>query len=270
LSTPPRPDAAAARRRTPADLGLIAVIALLSVGAWYALWSMDQASSGSAGHHHHHHEAMALTTGPLATLLAGGLFVGGWVVMTIAMMLPSSLPLLAIFRRLVRERGDRAPLVGLLVGGYLAAWAVFGALAFGATLLLRWLAEAVPAVAPAAEWAPAALFVLAGAFQFSALKYRCLDLCRSPLSFVTSHWHGSNARKEALRLGWDHGVFCVGCCWALMLLMFAFSAAHLLWMLVLGALMAIEKNARWGRRMSAPVGVALIATGLALVAYRLS
>jgi len=84
------------------------------------------------------------------------------------------------------------------------------------------------------------------------------------LSFVTCHWHGVDAKKESLRLGWDHGVFCVGCCWALMLLMFAFSAAHLVWMLVLGAIMAVEKNASWGRRVGAPTGVVFIAVGIAL------
>jgi predicted metal-binding membrane protein len=113
--------------------------------------------------------------------------------------------------------------------------------------------------------ATAALFLVAGLFQFSRLKYRCLDQCRSPMSFVTSRWHGRRERWQSFRIGIDHGVYCVGCCWALMLLMFAASAASVVWMLVLGAVMAIEKNMPWGRRLSAPVGVALLAAGAAMV-----
>jgi len=263
LSTRPQPEATIARRFARTDLALVAAIAAASVGAWWLLWALDHAVLGP-GAHHHHGASAPVSGSASATVLAGLLFVGGWIVMTIAMMLPASAPLLAIFRRLIRDRSDRLVLLLLVVGGYLGAWAAFGALAFVATRLLHEVPSEAPAMAAAARWSPALLFLLAGAFQFSALKYRCLDLCRSPLSFVMSHWHGVDAKKESLRLGWDHGVFCVGCCWALMLLMFAFSAAHLVWMLVLGAIMAVEKNAPWGRRMGAPTGVVLIAVGIAL------
>jgi predicted metal-binding membrane protein len=103
-----------------------------------------------------------------------------------------------------------------------------------------------------------ALLLLAGLFQFSALKYRCLEKCRSPLSVVLSYWQGRRQRWQAFRLGWASGVFCVGCCWALMLLMLLTSVSHLAWMLVLAVVMAVEKNVRWGRRLSAPLGVGLM------------
>ena len=80
-------------------------------------------------------------------------------------------------------------------------------------------------------------------------------------------WQGNHQRWQALRLGIDHGVFCVGCCWALMLLMFAVGAGSLLWMMILALLMAVEKNVRWGRRLSAPVGAALLAWGAMLLAF---
>jgi predicted metal-binding membrane protein len=192
------------------------------------------------------------------------LFVGSWVAMTVAMMLPSSVPLLTIFRRLTRTRRDHLPLVLLVIGGYLGAWALFGGLAFAGTRLSQDLARAAAWRPVADRWAPPVLFVLAGAFQFSPLKYRCLDACRSPLAFVMSHWRGAHERWQSFRLGWDHGVFCVGCCWALMLLMFAFSSAHLLWMLALGTIMAVEKNAPWGRTIAAPTGAAFLAIGVVL------
>ncbi len=116
----------------------------------------------------------------------------------------------------------------------------------------------------------AGLFMLAGAFQFSALKYACLDKCRSPLGFLLSHWHGKSEVAEALNIGWRHGVFCVGCCWALMLLMFAVGTASLAWMLMLAVIMAVEKNVSWGRRLGRPLGVVLLGVGVGLGIYNLT
>jgi len=115
------------------------------------------------------------------------------------------------------------------------------------------------------DWVAAAVLVGAGLFQFSALKYRCLDQCRTPFGFVTARWHGRAPLREALRLGVDHGLFCVGCCWALMLVMFVVGVGSIGWMLALAAVMAAEKNLPWGARLRTPVGVALVAWGVALV-----
>jgi predicted metal-binding membrane protein len=105
----------------------------------------------------------------------------------------------------------------------------------------------------------AGVLAIAGLFQFSRLKYYCLDQCRTPLSFIIQHWHGVTPRRDAFLLGMHHGVFCVGCCWAIMLLMFIVGTGNVGWMLALGAMMAIEKNAAWGRWLSQPLGFALIA-----------
>ena len=107
----------------------------------------------------------------------------------------------------------------------------------------------------------AATLILAGAFQFSRLKYRCLEKCRAPLSFVTEYWRGRNERRNAFSLCIHHGIFCVGCCWALMLLMFGVGVGNVAWMLGLGAVMAAEKNFSWGPSLSAPIGVALLGWG---------
>jgi predicted metal-binding membrane protein len=104
----------------------------------------------------------------------------------------------------------------------------------------------------------AATLALAGLFQFSALKYRCLMECRMPFAFVARHWRGENAAREALLLGAHHGLYCVGCCWALMLVMLVVGLGSVGWMLLLGALMAAEKNLPWGRRLSAPLGLVLL------------
>ncbi len=84
------------------------------------------------------------------------------------------------------------------------------------------------------------------------------------MSFVTEHWRGSRERSRSFLLGAHHGLFCVGCCWSLMLVMFAVGLGSLGWMLALGAVMAVEKNVSWGRKLSAPLGAVLIWCGLAL------
>jgi predicted metal-binding membrane protein len=101
----------------------------------------------------------------------------------------------------------------------------------------------------------------AGIYQFTPLKYMCLDKCRSPYSFIIEQWRGRNASIESLRLGWRHGLFCLGCCWSLMLLMFAVSVGNLVWMLALAIVMGVEKNLPWGRRISVPLGVVLLSSG---------
>ena len=111
----------------------------------------------------------------------------------------------------------------------------------------------------------AAVLAGAGLFQFSALKYRCLEQCRTPFGFVVARWHGRSPSREAFRLGLDHGLFCVGCCWALMLVMFVVGIGNLGWMLVLAAAMAAEKNLPWGRRLRTPLGLGLLAWAGAIV-----
>jgi predicted metal-binding membrane protein len=191
------------------------------------------------------------------------LFVGSWTLMTVAMMLPTSFPLLVLFERMVRGRPAAVWLVAVVIFGYLAVWAIVGA----GLQLLNWSLHAGAGRIvwhPAASWvAAASILCIAGLYQFSSLKYACLDKCRSPLSFLTSRWHGGNESLQALRIGASHGLFCVGCCWSLMLLMFLVSARSLGFMLVLGIVMALEKNFPWGRRLSAPLGFLLLAAAAA-------
>ena len=191
-------------------------------------------------------------------------FVAGWIVMIIAMMLPTSLPLVTTFRALVRKRPDRSRLVALLLVGYLGIWTLFGVTVYASDWGLHEAAERIAWLEANAWLIGAGTLALAGLYQFTPLKYKCLDKCRSPLSFIIEHWRGRDEAVQALRLGVSHGLFCLGCCWSLMLLMFAVGVGSLGWMLALGALMAVEKNVSWGRRVSKPLGVALLGWGLAL------
>ena len=205
--------------------------------------------------------------GGSALAVEAGLFVAGWVLMIVAMMLPTSIPLVATFGALVRSRPEPGVLIALVVVGYVIAWSAFGLGAWMLDRLVHAGVDATPWLAAHPQLIVGGTLLVAGAWQFSPLKYRCLDECRSPLGFVVNRWRGDRPRREALALGLAHGAFCVGCCWSLMLLMFGVGLGSLLWMLGLGAVMAVEKNAPWGRRLGRPLGVALIVGAVAVVAW---
>ncbi len=239
---------------------LVALIAL----AWIALFAWGE----SPYSRFLHHDELAHVDIGLNARTAGlmSLFVVGWTVMTMAMMLPTSLPLFNLFQRLVRRREDSGLLLALLVAGYLVTWSAFGLAAHLGDAAIHLSVEHWAWLGHHTQYIAGGTVLLAGVYQFTPLKYKCLDQCRSPMSFITGHWHGSRERIESFKLGVHHGVFCVGCCWSLMLLMFAVGVGNIGWMLVLGAVMAMEKNASWGRQLSAPLGVTLVAAGVAVLA----
>lgn len=265
--------AAAAPLRHHQRVFIPVLLALVSL-SWAALWAW----AGSPYARYLAHGEWA-TDGPLAALclsLPGGpswmpaaLSGLAWLLMSTAMMLPTTLPLFDAFDRLATGRADHARLLALLAAGYVAAWGVFGLVAHAAHAMLlegaghwRWLAGHAWVVG-------AATVAAAGGFQFSRLKYLCLEQCRTPRSFVIQHWRGRHQAWHTFVLGAHHGLFCIGCCWALMLLMFVVGMGNLGWMLVLAAVMAVEKNLPWGRRLSTPLGMALLAWAAALVAQHL-
>jgi len=233
-------------RRDRAVLG--AALVGLSALAWISL--VAWASSPYGPYLGHDTDA--------AAPVEAALFTAGWVLMILAMMLPSSIPLVVTFGALVRRRPRPRLLVGLLLAGYLVAWAAFG---LGAWVLDRGIHAAVDALPWLAEHPQLILgstLAIAGLWQFSPLRDRCLDECRTPLGFVVARWRGTEPRREALAMGIAHGAFCIGCCWSLMLVMFGVGMTSLALMLVLGALTAVEKNVAWGRRLSHPLGILLI------------
>lgn len=241
---------------------LVALAALI-VLAWLALWSWDRSPYARFLHHEGLSHVIA---GDRALFLV---FVAGWTVMTVAMMLPSSLPLVTLFHGMTRQRAGGGWLLGLLLAGYLAVWTAFGVVVHLGDLGLheivhrsQWLAEHAWVLGTAA-------LLVAGVYQFTPLKYHCLDKCRTPLGFIVGHWRGRRPRREALEMGIRHGFYCVGCCWSLMLLMFVVGVGSLGWMLALGAVMAAEKNLPWGRRLSAPLGGALLVAAWLVVAHQL-
>jgi predicted metal-binding membrane protein len=243
-------------RRDRAILG--GLLGAMAATAWLALWLWGSSSArGYLGHD---------AAGP-SPVVTAGLFVFGWLLMIVAMMLPSSIPLVVTFSRLVGRRRRPGRLVGLLLVGYLAVWTAFGLAAWAADRVVHAAVEALPWLAAHPELILGSTLLIAGLWQFSPLRDRCLEECRSPLGFVLNRWGGTSERREAFALGIAHGAFCVGCCWSLMLVMFGVGMSSLVAMLVLGGVTAVEKNLPEGRRLTRPVGVLLVIAALAAVAW---
>ena len=208
------------------------------------------------------HDALAHSDLPLIAVL--GIFVITWQLMIVAMMLPSSLPLIRLFRTAASNQPSpgRATL-GLLLG-YTAVWTTFGVVAFLGDLGFHRLVHGWTWLEARPQVIAGSVLLLAGAFQFSSLKERCLRECRHPGPFLLQHY--GRGVQAAFRLGRAHGLFCLGCCWALMLVGFAAGVANLWWMVALTALMVFEKTGRGGERGVVPIGAGLIALGVVTLA----
>jgi predicted metal-binding membrane protein len=154
----------------------------------------------------------------------------------------------------------------MLLLGYLAVWAGFGLAAWIFDRAVHAAVDTVPWLAAHPQLIVAATLLAAGLWQFSPVRDRCLEECRSPLGFVMNRWRGLAERTEAFSMGIAHGAFCVGCCWSLMLVMFGVGLGSVTAMLALGGLTAIEKNLPSGRRLTRPLGVALIVAAVYAVA----
>jgi predicted metal-binding membrane protein len=272
--TPPSAGAATRSENRPAGDGRRVAFRWLFAGltgsAWLTLWLWSVSPYGRLLEHGNWSEVGVL--GPICRAIPEGdllvpalLYALGWVLMIAAMMLPTTLPILEMFRRIVAGRRDANRLVALLVLGYLAAWLGFGLIAHALDGLLHSVVEDFPWLTLHAWVVGAGVLGIAGVFQFSALKYRCLDKCHTPFGFIIQRWRGRSPAREALRLGIDHGLFCIGCCWALMLLMFVVGTGSIGWMLALAAVMAAEKNLAAGKRLRAPLGAALMASAAIVV-----
>jgi predicted metal-binding membrane protein len=226
------------------------VVAAIAV-AWTLAVAAEISGGGSALHHD------ALIEGKLPYVLALVLFLVAWQAMIAAMMLPSSLPLIRLFAFASAGAPARRRGMVAFLSGYALVWTSFGTVAFAGDALLHRLIEQTAGLRAHQWMIVAALLALAGAVQFTPLKDRCLTQCRHPGAFLIRHYR--RGAGGAFTLGLRHGLFCLGCCWALMLVMFAAGAASLIWMGALTALMVYEKTARRGDQTVPLAGIALLA-----------
>ncbi len=189
-----------------------------------------------------------------------------WAVMMVAMMLPSAAPTILLFAALERRRVGRGTGGGiaLFVLGYLAIWSLFAVVAAAVQTLLAHAGLLSAQLAAASTLLAGGIFVAAGVYEFTPLKNRCLIHCRSPLEWIPRHMRPG--RGGAFRMGVAHGAFCVGCCWALMLLLFVGGVMNLIWVAVIAIFVLAEKTMLGGPVLVRLAGAALVLGGLALLA----
>jgi predicted metal-binding membrane protein len=202
-------------------------------------------------------------------ILEVGLFMAMWMAMMIAMMFPSVYPMVLLFARVSKGlagQSDRTRVpTWIFVSGYLAIWTLIGVLMYLASFLVRWVGGQA---GWSGEWAfvgSAIVLIGAGLYQFSHWKGVCLTHCRSPLSFILHQWR--QGPLGAFRMGIAHGAYCVGCCWGLMLVMFAMGLMSLVWMGLLTVVIFLEKVTRYGPVLGRVVGGILIALGAGILLH---
>lgn len=225
---------------------IVAALLICAAGAWVI--TIRQA--GAMGM-----DGMAMWT--------AGLFLTTWLVMMVAMMFPSIAPMTVAFASVTRSRGQGYAPTAAFVLGYIAVWAVSGLLPLAVAQAANQIWMTPPSWLPRAA---GAVIVLAGIYQFTPLKNTCLRACRSPLGFILTHNFGAGA-PAAVRAGVSHGLYCLGCCWALMAVLAVLGLMNIAWMAVIAAVFFVEKNVRRGELLPMAVGAACILAGLAVMAW---
>ena len=248
--------------RKSVQAALLIVVAILTVAAWLLTYStyrqmgllmqigvpMSLGMEGSAG---------------IASFIA---FVGMWLVMMVAMMLPSSYPTLLLHRTVYRKRNPNASGGTFLFAlAYFLIWTASGAFFYLGYLSIGLMRSHVPGSDVAILRAAGFALILSGLYQCSWLKRACLRHCRNPLHFVMEHWH--DGKFGSLRMGAVHGVYCFGCCWGLMVILFVMGIMHLGWMAAVGALILIEKVLPSGKWIPNAIGVLFVAAGGVVVLF---
>lgn len=194
-----------------------------------------------------------------------GLIFAMWCAMALAMMLPTAAPMIVTYAELAgtaARKGERAASPLFLTAGYVAVWLATAVLLAVLQLILARLSLLDPAMRSASPLFSGAVFIAAGAYQFSALKHACVTQCQRPLPFFFANWTAEP--RGVFRLGLQQGLYCLGCCWAMMLLMFAVGVMNVIWMAALGAVMTVEKI-NTTTRFSRALGVVFIAAGAVFI-----
>ncbi len=244
---------------------VVAGLVAITVLAWAYLFylAQDMAGMESGGGMEMAASAMMVAWGPADF----GLMFLMWTVMMVGMMVPSATPMILAFATINRRRrqnGNPYVPAGVFLSGYLLIWACFS----GGATLLQWALHSATLLSPmmvsASPILGGILLLAAGAFQWSPLKKACLRNCRTPMGFITNDWREGHG--GALVMGLHHGTYCLGCCWALMGLLFLVGVMNLLWIAALAAFVLVEKVVPAGNWVGRIAGLGLLVWGLWLLA----
>ncbi len=240
------------RDRKVVTVSLVLVVAL----AWLYLWHDARAMSNMDMADMQH----AVGAGTVA------LTFGMWTVMMVGMMLPSAAPTILLYGALVRKNGERGtvlPAVWIFTSGYLVAWTSFSLAAALLQLALEQTALMTPMMVSASRGLSAAILIAAGIYQWLPVKEICLRKCRNPIEFFATRWRAG--ADGAFRMGVEHGMYCVGCCWMLMLLLFVAGVMNLVWVALIAGFVFVEKLLPAEKFTSRFASAALILSGLVLL-----
>jgi predicted metal-binding membrane protein len=191
-----------------------------------------------------------------------------WAIMMVAMMTPSVTPMILMYAHVARESSEeRKPLIatGWFTAGYLLSWTVFSLVAASAQGLLERTAWLDPMMAPASNSIGGAILIVAGLYQFTPLKDNCLRRCQSPTSFLQSCGGFKTGMTSSIWFGIRHGLYCIGCCWALMMLLFAGGVMNIFWIAAISTHLVIEKVLVAGHVIARLTGAVLAIAGLLLI-----
>ncbi|MDX6199110.1 MAG: hypothetical protein QOJ79_2261 [Actinomycetota bacterium] len=240
------------RRATVTTAG---ALLLLAAGAWWLTVRRSADMSGMV-------QGIAQVGGPVSFDMAAPVFLAMWVTMMVAMMFPTVAPIVLLHRMVMRRRGGGRGTTVSFVGGYLLVWAVVGLVPLAGFLAFRHLTAETMSV----ERVCGAVLIVAGLYQFTPWKRACLRACRTPLTFLSTHDFG-RGRRGTMRAGVSHGAYCLGCCWALMAVLFAVGLMNLTWMAAIAVVFLAEKNWEYGVALTRVVGGATAVFGLVVLAY---
>lgn len=236
------------RARTMGNIPLTAILLAMTIIAWMI----------TLGHFRN------MASGPGMGLGTFGWYLGMWVTMTAAMMLPSVTPMVITFARVSAERTQslHIPLVPtwIFLFGYLVAWIAYGLIAYGLYLIIDLLNLGFLAWNQQGPLVAGLTVALGGLYQLTPLKQACLRHCRNPLHYVLNGWR--EGRLGAIRMGVEHGFHCVGCCWGLMVILFGVGIMNLFWMGVITLLTFLEKVLPTGEYFSKVIGIGLVLLGI--------
>ena len=208
-----------------------------------------------------------MDAGPGTDLGAFGWFLGIWVTMMAAMMLPSAAPMVLLFDRVSGERAQRGRAsvpTWIFVSGYLATWTAYGLAVYGLYRLVAGFDIGFFDWDRGGPWVAGGAIAAAGLYELTPLKSVCLRHCRSPIHYVLGGWREGPA--GALRMGAEHGAYCVGCCWGLMVVLFALGVMSLVLMGIVAALIFAQKVLPFGERLPYAFAAAFVAAGVWIAA----
>jgi predicted metal-binding membrane protein len=232
-----------------ATLATYAALLLVTAAAWLAMLWSPMGEQDMAG--------MGMTMTP--TMHDGLVFVIAWAIMMAAMMLPSAMPMIGLYAAMQRDAPSataRTVAVAAFTATYVLLWAITGVPIYLASVALM-------AVAPSTlAYTIAGVLIIAGVFQLSPLKQICLRQCRSPLGFLLGRWRAG--WRGGVAMGWAHALYCLGCCWALMLVLVVAGAMGLPWVLLIACVVAAEKVLPRGEWIARTTGAALALLGVAV------